>query len=239
MKLVSYHERICNLGDALQTISLEDFINKSNYDIKINGYVDRADMSKETNMIVNGWHRHPGHDFPTKSMFIGVHTDSNNIFRTNKFSLFGCRDLFTLNQCKSIHRKGILSYCSTVTFPYYQGDRCGELKLYHDNEDKTLYNLTFDEQKQRAGELLDILKTKELVYTDRLHIGLSCIALGTPVVITQRPFQKERYSMFHTVPQFIGFDKIITKESGVKEYMEQIFIDSFDKIYENFKTLKY
>lgn len=229
MKLVSYSEKNLNLGDVLQTITLKDFL-KNRYNIDISGYCDRKKMNDD--MIINGWHRNNEEMLPKKAFYIGLHSIPEMIINIDKNRVIGCRDFFTLNSVKKMgNYKTILSYCSSITLPVYLGERNGVQNYYHiDNNIGD--DMTFEKRIQMTYDLIDELKTKELVYTDRLHIGLCCIALGTPVVIYRRKFQQERYSIFYKVPNFPGFGNVITLESGIKEFMERQFITAFEIIYE-------
>jgi hypothetical protein len=237
MKLVKYSEECMNIGDAMQTVALKDFI-LSKYGIDINEYSDRNNMT-EDNMIINGWHRNQHEKLPENGIFIGLHSDSKKLTHLKNDTLIGCRDLFTLNEVKKIpHLKGIFSACSTCVIPKYTGPRKGKAEYLH--ADMKTGVIPFDKQIEMVRNLIDELKTKELVTTDRLHIALPCIALGTPVIMKKRSYQRERYSLFDLVPSFIGFGRIIKPNSGIREYFEKIFTDSFEKIvvpHPNFQKL--
>jgi hypothetical protein len=230
MKLVKYSERYSNIGDAMQTMALMDFIEKK-YDIKITNFEDRSKMT-ENDMIINGWHRHLKEKLPNNALYIGLHSDRNMMKNISKDTLVGCRDTFTISEVKKLpHLKSILTGCSTCTIPLYDGPRKGKAVYMH--EDTETGVIPFDEQIIICRNLLDELKTKELVTTNRLHIALPCIALGTPVKILKREFQPERYSIFEN-HLFPGFDKIITyKPSGLRDYLEEQFIKGFDAIVYN------
>ena len=167
---------------------------------------------------------------PKKAFYVGIHSVSDMIINIDKNRIIGCRDFFTLNNINKMgNYKTVLSYCSTLTLPVYLGERNGIANYYH--KDNDMGNISFEKRIEMAYELIDELKTKKLVYTDRLHIGLCCIGVGTPVVMYKRKFQPERYSIFYKVPTFPGFGNVITLESGVKEFMEKQFIKAFEQIY--------
>lgn len=237
MKLVKYSEESVNIGDAMQTIALKDFI-LSKYGVDINEYSDRNQMT-EDDMIINGWQRHENEKLPEKGIFIGLHSEFKKMTHIKKDTLIGCRDLFTLNEVNKIpHLKGIFSACSTCVIPQYTGPRKGKAEYLHCDVKTGV--IPFDEQIKMVRNLLDDLKTKELVTTDRLHIALPCIALGTPVIMKKRPYQRERYSLFDLVPSFIGFGRIIKSNSGIREYLSKMFTDSFEQIvvhHPNFQKL--
>ncbi len=266
-KLVSYSEKKVNIGDAIQTIAIEQFLKSRG--IQIDGYVDRKNMTD--NMIINGWHRHKNERLPSKAFFIGVHTDRDHLKDVSKDCTIGCRDEFTLKCAQELGFNSALSYCATTTFEKYNGHRHGIIKKFHgekeinDNSsiDKQLLaadqvlkknaslisraikkfygtneidnNASFDKQVQIASQILGKLRTANLVYTDRLHIALPCIAFGTPVILTPRKFQPERYSIFN-VPLYPGHNKVVTSNSGLREYFIHEFNKSFDLIWPDFPS---
>ncbi len=242
MKLISYHEQKSNLGDCLQSIALESFIKENKYAIELTGYYKRNEMKKKSknDIIVNGWNRFLNEPLPFNGLFVGLHSDRRMIKSINPQLLIGCRDIFTLNELNSLpNHKGILSYCSSINLSYSEEPRKNILKLYHTDKDTNLYNLSFPSQIKATKEMIEVISKSELVETNRLHVGLTAIAVGTPVIIHKREFQQERYSIFDTIPMFPGFNKTITKETQVKEYMKKHFKDAFDTIFENYlKVLK-
>ena len=88
MKLVKYSEKNANIGDAMQTISLMDFIEKK-YDIKMSNFEDRSQMT-ENDMFINGWHRHRKEKLPNNALYIGLHSDRNMMKNISKNTLIGC-----------------------------------------------------------------------------------------------------------------------------------------------------
>ncbi len=247
VKLLSYSERAVNIGDALQTIALKDFLQSRG--ITVDGYVDRKNMKNEcSDLIVNGWNRRTTEPLPSyDAKFIGIHTDKNQLLNIKKDSLIGCRDSYTLSQLNKIEGyKGFLSCCATNTLPVYEGPRKGIVKLFYkdyphdynkvregidDGPFDCLINADWETQMKHAYDLIDYLKTKELVYTDRLHIVLPCISLGTPVILTPRKFQKERYSIFETFKEYPGEGKVIDPLCGLREKMRDCFIEAFEQIF--------
>lgn len=233
MKLVKYSEKYANIGDAMQTMALIDFI-ENKYNIKMTNFEDRSKMT-ENNMIINGWHRHYREKLPNNALYIGLHSDRVMMKNISKNTLIGCRDKFTLSEVEQFpDLKSIFTACSTCTIPLYDGPRKGKAVYMH--EDKETGVIPFDEQIIMARNIIDELKTKELVTTNRLHIALPCIALGTSVKILKREFQPERFSIFENVPKhlFPGFDEIINyKPGGLRDHLEEQFIKGFDEIVYN------
>jgi hypothetical protein len=229
IKLIKYSEKNPNLGDAIQTITLEEFLKKRS--IHIDGYDDRKSMTDDA--IVNGWHRFSNELLPKRAKYIGIHTDRKqllNIDRTQKEVIIGCRDPFTLNEVRKVcGLKGILSYCSSCTLEVYNGPRKGILHKYH-GEKEIKDDAPWDLQIKVAKELLNQLKTAELVYTDRLHIILPCISFGTPVILNPRKFQLQRYSLFD-IPEYPGHEKVVELKSGLKYIFEKQFKETFDLIF--------
>ena len=231
LKLVKYSEKHVNTGDVMQTVALMDFIER-NYKIKLDNFQDRSNMT-ENDMIINGWHRHRREKLPAEAIYIGLHSDYVMMKYIKKNTLVGCRDPFTVEQLgKVTGLQSILTGCSTSTIPLYTGERKGKVIYMH--EDKETGIIPFEEQMKIARNLIDELKTKELVTTNRLHIALPCIALGTPVIIKKREFQPERFSNFESLIKtglFTGFDKTVTYEvGGLRDYLENMFIEGFNKI---------
>lgn len=228
MKLTKYSEKTPNLGDAIQTIALEEYLIKKS--IIIDGYVDRKCMVDD--MIINGWHRHDNELLPKKAKYIGIHTDYNHLLNINRGdNIIGCRDPYTLDCVNKISGlKGILSCCATCTFDIYDGPRRGIIHKYH-GEKEVIDNAPWELQVKAAKELLQTLKTAELVYTDRLHIALPCISFGTPVILNPRNYKLERYSLFN-IPEYHGHGKPILINSGVRERFSKTFDEAYNFIFD-------
>jgi len=47
----------------------------------------------------------------------------------------------------------------------------------------TISDMTWEDQWKRCVERLDLLRRAEVVYTNRLHVILPCLAFGTPVLL--------------------------------------------------------
>ena len=212
-------------------MALKSFIekNEDKYKIRIKGFEDRRGMPNKQ-MIVNGWHRKKDELLPYEAYYIGIHTTYDMLNTIKKGTTIGCRDIFTLNQVKRQHKlKGIFSGCSSINIPFYDGPRVGTSEYYHENKNTGI--LSLDTQIKQVHDLIDELSKKELVITDRLHIAMPCIAVGTPVIIKPRSFQQERFTLFTYFHEFPGFEKVVTKECGLKDKMESTFKDAFDSIF--------
>ena len=229
MKLVSYNQKYDNISDVLQILTLHNFIKNNYKDIVINGYSECSSLENK-NVIINGCHRNE--ILPQEGIFIGIHTEYNKIQNIKNGSLVGCRDIFTLNEIKKNKNiKGIFSGCSTITIPFYDGKRNGIVEYMNNDNEKCI---TFDEKLKMTNDLIDELKIKELVVTNKLHIAMICIAVGTPVIISSRNIQKEQFSIFEYFKEFIGYNKTISRESGLKEKMEEVFKEAFEEVIFNY-----
>ena len=182
-------------------------------------------------MIINGWHRNQKECLPNEAIFVGIHTTNEMLTSVKKGSVIGCRDIFTLNEVrKNKQLIGIFTGCISIYLPYYEGIRSETAEYYHSDKHTGVYDI--ETQIKNVESLINELKTKQLVRTNRLHIAIPCIALGTPVIIEKRHFQQERFSIFdYFRPTFPGYRCIITKDSGLKEKMFDTFRQNFDIIF--------
>lgn len=229
--LVKYSSSWFNVGDALQTIAMKEFLLR--YNIHVDEYRDRKAL--RSNMVINGWHRNPHEKLPRHAFFVGLHTDAYHLQDVEKGEMIGCRDEYTLNQVQQVGGlRGILSYCVTTTFDVYTGPRKGTIHVNEVPWEELPVDPSWDEQVRSVYELLHKLKTAELVFTDRLHVILPCIAFGTPVILRPRPFQSERFSLFDNLPEYRGHGQVVMLESGLRERLRNQFIWAFEEIYKEF-----
>ena len=231
-----YKDIIPNIGDAIQSLALEEFLNKFN--IKISGYTDRSKMEKDT--IINGHHRMTNNSFkeafPKRAIFLGIHSEKEIIKEIEKGTIVGARDPYTYREIeKTGDLRPIFVGCVTSTFKPYDGERDIESsKMFHWRGYDCPKNSSWTEQMKFACELLEIIKRSKIIYTDRLHVAIPAIAFGTPVVLTPRNFQPERYSIFECFREFPGFGKTILPSCGLREAMKERFHYGFGFLYNEY-----
>jgi hypothetical protein len=199
----------CNIGDDIQRLILEGLLPK------VDIHIDRSNTQAINNLdsdilfIINGWFHNQEHRWNTKAKccYVGFHI---NNFVTIPSSTIGCRDLHTLNVCKSYHIPAYLSYCVTLLNKNLNRKRNDilfvdvDIKDYKDipNEIveqaiKTTHlidrNTPLKERNRLAKESLDRLQKAKLVVTSRLHAALPSVAIGVPVIFTKSYYQSYRW----------------------------------------------
>jgi hypothetical protein len=196
------------LGDHIQTLALLQHITPN---LLIQR--DHITPQKDLCLIVNGWlslGNLPKKEDYRSVKYVGVHIIPNlrnpqTVKTMMGCGIIGCRDSGTLNFLAANGVPTHLTYCVTLTFPRYSGNREGiycidvseEIKenVYrigydpqfdtHDCPELSLDEVNNDvimEQYRKAYTLLMKYRKAELVITSRLHVTLPCIAFGTPVI---------------------------------------------------------
>lgn len=233
VKILSY-SNTGNLGDAIQTIAMIEYL--KSVGITQYSYVDRKNIDSDT--IVNGWHRNSNEFLPKNAIFISLHTDIKHLQTIDHNILIGCRDYWTLDNCKKLNKKAILTGCVTINLPALNNSKksdilyIGSLKKNIDDSQKLTQfidqNMPWDKQLNAAQNRLRELSSASLVYTTRLHVLLSCIAMGTTVILEGMPvFQSERFSWFRDI---IPIGKPIESNSGIREQLIDIWKNNSSKI---------
>lgn len=67
--------------------------------------------------------------------------------------------------------------------------------------------LNHEERFKKAEELLDKYSRAKLVITTRIHCALPCLALGTPVILIVKNWDKKRYNGLSKLFNIIGYNK--------------------------------
>jgi exopolysaccharide biosynthesis predicted pyruvyltransferase EpsI len=229
--VVSYYGT-SNLGDAIQTIAMAEYL--KNYGIIDYEYVYR--QSLRDNMIINGWHRYAHIKLPNKATYLSIHTDKQHLKNIDKNIIVGCRDSWTLENCKQSNVEGVLTGCVSIIFPLSDKkkektlfidsikDVSSEINLTQKIEEKTPWN----EQINLAHSRLGLIAKASLVHTTRLHILLPCIAMGIPVILDKVPnVCPERFTFF---TDLIPINKPIELSSGIREELIDIWKINSSKI---------
>lgn len=205
-----YDAAISNLGDIFQTVALTRHLPQTNgiYRENIKNFKNENDF-----LIINGFIS----DLPPANenvLFAGIHLFAGTgIFSSNRmknkigelrrfYGQIGARDPATHNNLQHAGINSDMIGCSTLTFDRYTGTRSGTYSVdFKGPGTRLTHNLPPDmsvkEQWSRALEYINYYRTAERVYTTRLHVTLSCLALGTPVrfVPPKRKYAPSRYSL--------------------------------------------
>lgn len=234
-KIIGYKNTI-NLGDAIQSIALYRYLISKNIDIDKN-IIFRQNLGKKccankNICYINGWHRKKEELLPNKAIFISLHADTDHLSKVDKSCFVGCRDSWTLDNCRELGLRSIITGCVTITFESVKVTKTAKDIIFVDsthertNPDVTFTqkipeNLSWLDQLLLAKQRLELLSKAALVHTKRLHILLPCIAMGIPVVLDRIPFfQPERFSFFL---DFIPVNKPIERNSGIREQLIEIW----------------
>jgi hypothetical protein len=240
-KIISYKSSI-NLGDAIQTVAMIEHLKKNN--ITNYSFVDRSNL--ENNMIINGWHRDKKEPLPKKSTYISTHTDLDHLKEIDKNNIIGCRDFWTLNNCKYLNLKSLITGCVTINLPKINYEQKTFKTLFIDSTYQNNIDILFKndiyitqkikentewlDQLNQASERLKLISSASLVHTTRLHILIPCIAMEIPVILDKIPkSQPERFTFFL---DYIPINKVITKDSGIKQELLDIWEKNSSKVIE-------
>jgi hypothetical protein len=222
--------RTGNLGDAVQTLALEQLLPNVRYVSRDDGKCDGPGT-----YVVNGW---LGENVPpvdnTDCLFAGVFVNDNEEnyqwMKNSCSAEIGARDPATVMWCADRGIRAILLGCATLTFDRFGGSRSGVLavdadwpgskRMTHRINEKT----NWDEQRRRAAEYLKRYQRAELVVTSRLHVALPCLAFGTPVIICD-PIGSDRmtircFSLLDTIGVRYGVPQVIDVSDWAKHYRE-------------------
>jgi hypothetical protein len=226
-----------NLGDAIQAYAMARLLPRPLQGI----YRHKAHQFDGSGapLVINGW---LGDKAPNTSncLFAGVHIGRNNAvqiewIKKTHFKYIGVRDAYTGDLLK---QHGVTTAietigCATMTLPRYLGPRQGILNVdltekrlnsASDVTNRIPSSLNWIQQWTLAEQRLSQLRNAELVYTNRLHVALPCIAMGTPVFMPKTVLkyvkQPERLSCL----DMFGFrynEPFVTDISGfAKKYID-------------------
>lgn len=209
---VFVHRGTGNLGDAIQTWALCRLLGPRCAgvfrDEPIEGSGDGPPL------VANGWLGYYPHTGPSNTVFAGVHVARHH----REFSEWmkrsrgkaGARDPFTKDVLRLFGVASEVIGCATLTFDRYRGPRRGRIAVdvARDGCERLTNSLagglSWPEQWTQAGEMLGRIRRAEIVYTNRLHILLPCLAFGTPVLFPPAAFRRvqaaERLTLLSELP---------------------------------------
>lgn len=219
---VTAYKNIVNLGDAIQTIALCQWLTKPIGIVR--HFTPRYKVDDNRIFIVNGYW---GTEAPPKKrgtdcLFAGVHFADNDLknwfidwARWSPYP-FGARDPKTASFFSNVGLPHEMTGCASVTFPRYEGPRkgiiCVDIEKPGEKHTHLISTATPWEDQWKLGlAALERYRTAECVYTTRLHVALPCLAFGTPVWVKapQSNGCKDRFSIFDALG--ISFGEIVQK----------------------------
>jgi hypothetical protein len=220
-----------NLGDAIQTVALCRLLGGQCWGL----YRDEPfpEAHKELTLVLNGW---LGYAPPSERMaciFAGVHLARNEdayvAWMRQSNTMIGARDPYTMGLLRANRLAAKLVGCATLTFEPYRGHRVGRYSVDVEPVDGTSFltnaigALSWSEQWALALERLNQLRRAEVIYTNRLHVVLPCLAFGTPVVFPLRELDrvggKQRLTLLDELP--FAYDEEVRADvsSAAKSYI--------------------
>lgn len=201
--LITY-ENEGNLGNTIQTLGLAHLISPSK---GIPYYQIKSSKLKDGLLICNGWFGSYPEVENINAIFCGVHlTRPNesiiNWLRTST-TIIGARDPATADYLNNINIRSEFIGCGSLMFPYYDGPRSGDVSVDFNGPGvrythRISPSISWAERWVRAREMIEIYKTASVVYTNRLHVALPCLAMGTPVYVEDNA-DKGRFSILDAI----------------------------------------
>jgi Polysaccharide pyruvyl transferase len=201
-----------NLGDAIQTLALCRMLGERCRGV----YRDLPVPGKwqEAPLIVNGYLGSTA--FPTlarNAVFAGIHIAGRErelgSWLRSSGNVVGARDPYTQHLLKGIGVESEMIGCATLTFERYRGVRSGRYSIDINPRPNTIAltnyigRIPWKEQWELAEARLQQLRTAEIVYTNRLHVILPCLAFGSPVEFPLDAlsglFEKARISLLNAI----------------------------------------
>ena len=250
MIYVLSYKQTQNLGDAVQTLALIEYLKSINIDLTNINFVDKQALvthhyfnKKNSKYIINGWHRREEEPLPKEAFFVSIHASKEHLSLINKNQIIGCRDIWTLENCKKLNIQSYLTGCVTITIPVrskISSNKILDIDINNKSDNHIQLTqkidkfLSWSEQLSLAKIRLKEMSESDLVRTTRLHCLLPCIAMGIPVILESIPhYQPERFSFFD---KYIPFNKVIELNSGVREQLIDVWNLNahkiLDKLYE-------
>lgn len=215
MKYTIAYRNEGNLGNTIQTLGLTYLISPS-----LGMWYDNISPMPNKNdiLICNGWFGTTPQIKGGNAIFFGMHISDTSgpldeslvkwLRESNKE--VGTRDPNSAVILNNMGIKAKFVGCGSLMFPKYNGKRSGEVCVDFDGPG-THYTHNIDpsmpwkDKWDLSLKMIDIYKTAKVVYTNRLHVALPCLALGTPVYVVSNT-DTTRFSILETLG--VNFDNI-------------------------------
>lgn len=233
-----------NIGDDIQAYATARYLPSIDYFIDrehINDF--KSNGNEPVAVIMNAWYMWRKWNWPPSRCIVphmvGFHYTDHELGGTpgsplkyealegvggdylRTYGPVGCRDLFTMEQLKSIGIDAYFSGCVTLTLPQMP-ERQKEkdyvcivdveesvkkrlLGIFRNTEFEVKImthlrardpSLPWKERKKIVEDLLTIYRNAKCVITKRLHCALPCLSQGTPVVIIRDKTDDIRFSPY-------------------------------------------
>ncbi len=92
-------------------------------------------------------------------------------------------------------------------------------EITHDVEPSKIKEKTFEQRMKDVEELLKTYQAAHIVFTNRLHVALPCLALGTKVVLIHKEkFEEDRLGTY--LPYVTAFSDAEFEKSDIKNIIE-------------------
>lgn len=189
-----------NLGDAIQTVALKQFVPCTGYAVR-DLWHQLTDFKAQA--IINGYLCTLPPKIGANTRFAGVFLSKLNrnenlewLKRTGK--VIGTRDPYTSNLLTEHGIQNEMIGCVTCTLKPYHGPRKGHLRVDVDHPNQTNMipaSMSWQDQVRLAQVSLHTYREAESVETCRLHVAIPCLAFGTPVTIRPPINDPERFTL--------------------------------------------
>ena len=243
---VLVHKYMHNIGDDIQSYATSKFLPRVDYMIdreELDSFKPKDD--EKVAVIMNAWFLWKKWNWPPSNyivpMITGMHVASWGIDKLGcplndefldgiggewmkAYSPVGCRDMHTLEICKSKNIEAYLSGCITLTLPKqkiiknekeyicivdlpYLVERKLrkiakknklDVKIITHNLDFDSDKLSWEERKKNVEKILTIYQNAKCVISSRLHVVLPCLAMETPTLCIRDDIKEnDRFSPYN------------------------------------------
>lgn len=191
-----------NIGDAMQTLALARLLGGSATEC-----IDRAEansMPADRPLVLNGYLNGPipsSRNVVVAGVFLAHHRNEYADWFKGVPGKVGARDPWTAEFLKARGVDAEFIGCATLTLPRSTAPRSGALYIdvKHPHAIGQKVNADWERQWRLASQRIDLLARAEIVYTSRLHVALTCLAVGTPVVVERehrdKAWKPERFTL--------------------------------------------
>lgn len=229
MKLrVFIYDARANLGDAIQTFALCRLLAQPC--VGIYRDLPQPVTDPESIQVVHGW---CGRCVPSDAsrcvvagLHIGLKHEEHIQWIRGVRDPIGVRDSYTRDLLEANGIGSVIVGCPTLTLPRYRGPRAGRFSVDVDQPGtvsltNVIGDVPWSEQWELARFRLEQLRRAEIVYTNRLHVLLPCLAFGTPVVFPSSAlphvFQRQRL----TLAEMLGCEFDVPLEIDVTAWADR------------------